>query len=194
MSNSDRLIWIDTETFGLDPEKDPILEVGIVITDLDLETIDERSVLVWESPYYDKKFQQLTTRTDSGAKYVFNMHQQSGLWTACMRSGLSVQDATDNIQDFLRGHGVGKEDTEKEPMCGSSVQFDRLMLEHQMPTIWEMFHYRNIDISTLKELCKRFNPRVYSLIPKKSEKHRVMPDLVETIAEASFYKDNFLWI
>lgn len=201
MNNLDRLVWVDLETFGLNPQTDWIIEIGIRITDLDLETIDDLEVQVWETTKYDHRLADLegdALNGDAGAKYVLEMHRKSGLWNAAQMNGISVDEATDRVKTFLDGYGVGKFDKpeDKEPVCGSSVQFDRNMWIAQMPGIDEIFSYRNIDVSTIKELCRRYNPRVYSLLADATQQkklHRVLPDLDDTIGEFGFYKDNFLW-
>jgi oligoribonuclease len=193
--NLDRLIWVDIETFGLDSTVDPILEIGFRTTDLDLETVDDRQLTVWSSPFYDNKLMHLmqkATYGDKVAQYVLDMHTKSGLWEECRTSGADPLTAEKEICEWLSGHGIGI--GEPEPLCGSSVQFDRSFFDAQMPSISDLFSYRNIDISTLKELCRRYNPRIYDLLPPKQEKHRVLDDLDDTIKEALFYKENFLWV
>lgn len=193
MDNTDRLIWVDIETFGLNVETDFILEVGFRITDLELETIDDLQVSIWETPGYDKRLEELTT--DS---WVYKTHTESGLFRACQAEGLTMDEADDRIRTFLSGYGIGKTDNkdDKEPLCGSSVQFDRSFLAYWLPDVEALFHYRNIDNSTIKELCRRYNRRIYSLLDetvKPEKKHRVLPDLTDTINEFSYYRDNFLW-
>lgn len=195
MPDGDRFVMIDTETFGLDPNQDFIIELGVLIVDMELETIDRKSWMVWDTPEYDRRFQQLEEDARNGdetSKYVWDMHAKSGLWDAASSFGLPVEDVTNEAANFLEGHGVGKSD----PMVGSSVQFDRQMLLAQMPLVHEQFSYRNIDSSTIKELCRRLNPKIYEKLDATTHPmkiHRVDPDLDDSREELRFYIDNFLW-
>lgn len=188
------LVWIDTETFGLVPEECPIIEIGFVVTDLDLHIIGSYSRMIWE-PWYDVALDNLISeaaKSDaSSAKLVHEMHKRSFLWEQARVSGDTIDKVRSDLMQWLTTQGVNTSD----PMCGSSVQFDRQMLAYWMPELHDMFSYRNIDISTLKELCRRYNPPIYmhlqkDVIPKKS--HRVIDDLDDTIAEFKFYRDEFL--
>jgi len=190
MPLTDRMIWVDIETFGLDTHKDFITEVGFKITDLDLNTIDDFQTCVWSTPEYDTRLAEM--KLSKKDLYVYNMHVKSGLWGEARRIGAAPQVAEREICEWLEGHGVTK-DTE-EPLCGSSVHFDRGMLEVQMPLVFERFHYRIIDNSVLKGLCQAFNPRLYEQMPPHDRKtHRVLPDIEDSINEFRFYKDNFMF-
>lgn len=189
---TDRFVFIDIETTGLDQTVEDVLEIGVRITDRELDTIDEFDVLIWNTPKYDQRLEQLKLVPDG---FVYQMHDKSGLWEAAQGSGVPEDEAERLVADFLRGHGVGP-DTE-EPMCGSSVQFDRAFLAEQYPVIHNLFSYRNIDTSTIKELCKRLNPKVYEQMEKYTSPqklHRVIPDIEDTIDELRFYRDNFLFL
>ncbi len=185
----DRLIWVDIETFGLDPVNDPILEVGFKITDLDLHTQNAQSWTVWDSPTYDERYEAMLQNAKD--EYVLEMHKKSGLWRAARQYGKPILIVEREINNWLQDHEVyGAE----EPLCGSSVDFDRGMFGAQMPTVFNRFHYRVIDNSTLKELCKRYAPDIYSKMDVQSRKiHRVSQDLEDTIQEFKFYRDNFIW-
>lgn len=182
----DRLVWVDIETMGLEPTMHPIMEIGFVITDLDLKVIDDKSVLIWDSPAYEKFWEA------RAIEYVKNMHQKSGLLEACQAEGLVAEEAEKEINDFLEGHGVRDR---QEPLCGSSVHFDRSFLLTQFPSVESRFTYRNIDISSIKEICKRYNPEVYTHLDELTEKqelHRALPDIADTINEFRFYLREFL--
>lgn len=184
MTELERMVWVDLETMGLDPSTCPIMEVGFRITDLELNTIDDFEMIVWETPYFD-------TAWDQAVDFVRNMHTASGLLPQCRAQGMGIADAHERLMDWLKGHNIQK----TEPLCGSSVQFDRLMLEEQYPEVHDLFNYRNIDISTLKELCRRFNPDVYSQLDQvtnQAKAHRALSDLTDTINEFRFYRDEFL--
>ena len=120
------------------------------------------------------------------------MHTKSGLWEEAVTQGIRPQAAVTGLVNWLIKYDVNN----TEPLCGSSVQFDRNWLDYHMPEVISHFSYRNIDISTVKELCRRYNPELYKkiavdVVPLKD--HRVMSDLDDTIAEFKFYRDNFLF-
>ena len=188
MSVEDRMIWIDTETFGLNPQTDYLLEVGFKITDLRLQVKDEFRVMIWQPFIYNARL--IECQTNPADEFVLNMHRQSRLFFEAEQSGVNILQAEYLMSEWLDNHEVNG----KDPMCGSSIQFDRGMLEAQFPSVFSRFHYRNIDISTVKELCRRFAPQVYE---KKGEnpvsQHRVLPDIDDTIAEFEFYRDAFFW-
>jgi oligoribonuclease len=182
----DRLVWCDIETMGLEPTMHPIMEVGFVITDLDLDIIDDFDICIWDSPAYEKFWE------GRAIEYVQKMHEKSGLLEACQAIGVEPIEAEKKINDFLEGYGVKDR---QEPLCGSSVSFDRSFLLTQFPSIEKRFHYRNIDVSSIKEVCKRYNPRVYQLLEentKKQELHRSLHDLGDTIGEFKYYLQEFL--
>lgn len=187
MTGDDRLVFIDVETTGLIPSEGLILEVGVIITDLNLIQKDVFQQAIWDSPSYDKHVTQATLD-----EFVWNMHTSSGLIAEATSEGLPMEAVEDELGEWLEGYGIGKD----EPMVGSSVQFDRMWLEMHMPSVFELFSYRNIDISSIKELCRRYNPPVYARLdevthPKKA--HRVIPDLEDSINELVFYRDNFIF-
>lgn len=194
--STDRLVVVDLETFGLDPEADPVLEAGFAIVSLDLKIIDEFKVLIWEDGIYDTCYKNLHKKAEAGnegAAYVLNMHIRSKLWEDVRVGGMSVTMAEEKMLAWLDKNNVDQSD----PLCGSSVGFDRSMLKFQFPDIESRFGYRNIDISSIKELCLRYNPRVADALgnstnPRKL--HRVMPDIDDTLGELRFYLDNFLWV
>jgi oligoribonuclease len=184
----DRMVFVDLETMGLDPEKDPIIEMGFRIIESEtLNVVDDFEICIWESPYFDQCW-------ENAVQFVKDMHQKSGLHVdgvAMPGGALTPADALDEASHWLKGHGVSTE----EPMCGSSVQFDRGMLFEQYPDIHNLFGYRNIDISTLKELCRRLNSSVYERLEEVApakKLHRVISDLDDTIAEFAFYRNEFL--
>lgn len=189
MSLTDRFIWVDLETTGLIPGTEVILEVGIKVTDLDLTPIDELQLAIWDGPRYADAW-------GNSEQFVKDMHTESGLHEECMMSGYTLSQARGEILGFLEGLGVGAlqfgETQPTEPMCGSSVAFDRKFLDFYMPESAKLFGYRNVDVSTLKELCKALNPGVYEDIPTAIGAHRVLDDLTDTIGEYVFYRDNFL--
>lgn len=189
----DRLIFADTETFGLDPLHDFVLEVGFVITDLWLNVTHTFHQLIWEPSYYDSRLELLETQAPKNetATYVLKLHRENGLFEACKASGSTISEATNRMLVWLKEQGVTKE----APLCGSSIQFDRAMLEAQYPDVMALFSYRNIDTSSIKELCRRYAPGVYSALEKETapkKMHRVMPDLEDTLSELSYYLAHFI--
>lgn len=191
---TDRFVWTDIETFGLDSEVHPFIEIGFVITDLELNAMDTFHTLVWEDGLSDHWYKDLTKKAEKGdkdAEFVLNMHDKSGLWLEARADGIGFTAAEDDLHNWFDKHGIEG----KDPLCGSSVGFDRSFFAAQMPAIEKRFHYRNIDISSVKELCARYNPRVYSKLneltqPKKA--HRSLSDLDDTIGEFRFYLNEFL--
>lgn len=187
------LPWVDIETFGLDENTDLIIELGITITDLDLNYMSRASWLIW-SPEHDLRLNQLTVAAkadDEDAQYVLNMHTKNGLLEEARKNGQFMHNVEQDAVEWLKG-GQNDPDYSGLPVCGSSVGFDKTFLRRWMPNLLDAFHYRVIDNSTLKELCRRYNPGIYSKLPSKTEQHRVNPDLDETIQEFKFYRDEFL--
>lgn len=187
------LPWVDIESFGLEEQTDLIIELGIKITDLDLNEIARAEWLIW-SPQHDLRLKQLqiaASNADTNAQYVLNMHTRNGLIDEARENGQFMHEVEVDALNWLKG-GQNDPDFSGLPVCGSSVGFDKTFLRKWMPNLLDAFHYRVIDNSTLKELCRRYNPGVYSKIPSKTEQHRVRPDLDETISEFKFYRDEFL--
>ena len=190
MKNDDTLVWLDTETFGLDPATDPIIEVGFLVTDIDLGEIDYYEVQIWDE-WHEKRYGQIVVGGPDD--WVMETHTTNGLFADAQKKGMTFEAATDTLKAFLDEYaGSGK-----DPMCGNSVQFDRMMLTAQLPVLASMFHYRNIDISSVKELCRRLNPELYGKLKDYTqpvEDHRVRPDLEDSLAEAGYYFENFLFV
>lgn len=168
------LIWIDLETTGLNPNEDKILEVSVAITDDNLQEI--------------KTFTQVAyySETPPMNDFVRNMHSVNGLIEA-LPFGEPLQEISDRAIAFLEFYDI-KANT--VPMCGSTVGFDRAFLKKHLPTLEAFFHYRSVDVSSIKELVRRWYPNlgVPSIQPNKE--HRGLPDILDSIAELSFYKEN----
>lgn len=178
-----RFIWVDIETFGLDTAGDYVLEVGFKITDLELEVIDDFQEVIWDTPLYDLRMDQMYYNPKDS--YVLNMHKQSGLFEDASVNGMSLANFEERLSTWLEGHGIRDG---QEPLCGSSVQFDRERLTFWWPKVMERFHYRNVDISSFKEVLVGLNgggPLIGQ--PKGRKIHRVLPDIEDTIGEFSFY-------
>lgn len=172
------LIWIDLEMSGLDPEHERILEAAVVITDAGLETVAESPVLVIHQPDALLRAMDDWNRTT---------HARTGLIEKVRQSTLSEREAEAALLAFLELHVPPK----VSPMCGNSICQDRRFLARYMPALEAYFHYRNLDVSTLKELARRWRPAVASGVVKKN-RHEALSDVYESIAELRHYRDQFL--
>lgn len=176
-------VFVDIETTGLSPKRDRILEVGIAITTDDLEIKHTNSKLVRVSP----------TVLNTLDPYVQKMHTKSGLLDELLNSESAFRMSEEQLDWFLRGwlESTMQEFYEVEPgtqpMCGSSVHFDRAFLQAHMPRLEDWFSYRNIDVSCIKELALRWNSEVAAGIPKPARRHRALSDIADTIAELKYY-------
>lgn len=172
------LIWIDMEMSGLNPDADRILEVAIVVTDSQLNTLAEAPVLV-------------VHQSDAvlGAMDDWNKstHAKSGLIERVKASMLTEAEVEERMAAFLDQHVPPN----VSPMCGNSVHQDRRFLARHMPRLEACFHYRNLDISTLKELAKRWKPAIMSGFAKHG-KHEALADIHESIEELKYYREHFL--
>ena len=176
--DSNRLIWIDMEMSGLFPEKDRIIEIALVITDSNLETIVEAPVLVvHQSDEVLNGMDAWNTAT----------HGKSGLIDKVKASTMDDAAVEAQLIEFLKEYIPAK----KSPMCGNSICQDRRFMANYMPKLEDYFHYRNLDVSTLKELAKRWRPQVYGGF-KKENNHTALADVYESIGELKYYRDNFL--
>jgi oligoribonuclease len=171
---------MDLEMTGLDPERNVIVEMATIVTDDDLNIVAEGPDLV-----IGASAEQLELMED----IVRHMHTVSGLLPEIAASTRTVKEAADETLAFVRAHvpegGV-------VPLCGNSIGVDRRFLQEHAPELDEWFHYRSIDVSTLKELCKRWSPEVYAARPHKQTAHRAMDDVRESVAELAYYRENFI--
>lgn len=172
------LIWLDMEMTGLEPDSDRIIEVAIVITDSQLETVAESPALA---------VHQTDAVLDGMDEWNRTTHGKSGLIERVRASQLSEADVEQQMLTFVRQYVPER----ASPMCGNSVCQDRRFMARGMPTLEAWFHYRNLDVSTLKELAKRWRPDVYKGVKKKGE-HTALADIHESIAELRHYRDTFL--
>ncbi len=176
--NQNHLIWIDMEMTGLLPDTDRVIEVAIVITDSNLETVAEAPVLV---------VHQSDAVLDGMDKWNTSTHGKSGLIDKVKAS--TLDDAAVELQmlEFLKEHVPAR----TSPMCGNSICQDRRFMARWMPQLEDYFHYRNLDVSTLKELAKRWKPEVMQGL-KKHGKHEALADIYESIEEMKHYREHFL--
>ena len=173
------LVWMDLEMTGLDPDRHVIVEIATLVTDDDLDVVAEGPDLVIHATE-----EQLEGMED----IVRRMHTGSGLLEAIRQSAVSLEEAGQESLEFVRRH-VRQGET---PLCGNSIAVDRMFLRAYLPELDRQFHYRSIDVSTLKELCKRWSPELYAARPHKLTAHRALDDIRESIAELKFYKDHFI--
>jgi len=173
-----RLVWIDLEMTGLRPEADRIIEMALVVTDHDLTTVAEATV--WVSRQDAASLAGMDT-------WKPGTHGRSGLIEKVKASTLTEGEAEAAALAFLAVHVPPK----VSPMCGNSICQDRRFLARWMPALEDFFHYRNLDVSTLKELCKRWRPDVARGF-EKDTKHTALADVYESIDELKYYRTNFL--
>ncbi len=176
--NANNLIWIDLEMTGLNPEQDRIIEIATVVTSQDLSEYVEGPVLA---------IKQESEHLDSMDAWNTRQHNSSGLVKRVQASLYDENHAEAETLAFLE-HYVPKG---KSPMCGNSICQDRRFLARYMPTLEAFFHYRHLDISTLKELAKRWAPRVYQGFSKQSS-HLALADIQDSIEELAYYRENLL--
>ncbi|WP_085917946.1 oligoribonuclease [Halomonas sp. CSM-2] len=174
----DRLVWIDLEMTGLDPDKERIIEVATLVTDAYLNVVAEGPVIAVKQP------DSLLAQMDDWNQKT---HGDSGLVARVKASTVETADAEQQTLDFLSKYVTPG----SSPMCGNSIHQDRRFLEREMPALWAFFHYRNLDVSTVKELAKRWNPGALVGF-KKQNVHLAMDDIKESIAELSHYRNTFL--
>ena len=172
------LIWIDLEMTGLDPERERIIEIATVVTDANLNVLAEGPSLV---------VHQQDTLLDAMDEWNRNQHGGSGLTQLVRNSQISEAQASAATIDFLRQWVPAG----ASPMCGNSIGQDRRFLVRYMPELANFFHYRNLDVSTLKELVRRWKPELENGFAKKGS-HLAMDDVYDSIAELAYYRDVFI--
>lgn len=175
---NDLLVWIDLEMTGLDPDKERIIEVATLITDGELNLIAEGPVIAVKQPDA-----LLGAMDDWNTK----THGESGLIERVKASTVDTATAERQTLDFLKRYVA----PDSSPVCGNSVHQDRRFLEREMPELLAFFHYRNLDVSTLKELAKRWNPEALRGFEKRNT-HQALDDIRESVAELRHYRRTFL--
>ena len=176
--DQNNLVWLDMEMTGLDPDRDRIIEVAIVVTDAQLNTVSQAPVLV---------VHQLDSVLDAMDDWNKSTHARSGLIDKVKASTLGERAVEDQLLAFLAQHVPGR----TSPMCGNSICQDRRFLARHMPRLEAYFHYRNLDVSTLKELAKRWAPGVLADVAKCNS-HQALEDVRDSIRELRHYRDHFL--
>lgn len=175
----DLLVWIDLEMTGLDPARDVILEVATLVTDNSLEILAEGPAIVIRRP---------REVLDAMIPIVRDMHAKNGLIERCLASGIGPAQAELETLDFVKTWCKER----SAPLCGNSVWMDRLFLNRQMAAVDDWLHHRCIDVSTLKELARRWRPEVASSAPQKPETHRALDDIRASITELKHYRARFV--
>jgi oligoribonuclease len=176
---SENLVWIDCEMTGLNPESDCLVEVAVVITNSELEILDAGLDVV------------IKPRPESWANmndFVRNMHTESGLINE-VENGLELADAEQAILDYIKRFVPNAKEA---PLAGNTIGTDRMFINKYMPNLDQHLHYRNIDVSSIKELTRRWYPRVYFQMPKKDGGHRALADILESIQELRYYRQTVM--
>ena len=173
--NTDRLVWIDCEMTGLDLERDALIEVAVVVTDGELEVLGDGVDVVIRPP--DETLTQM-------GDVVREMHTASGLLDE-LDDGVTLEEAAKVCLDYIKAHVP---EPVKAPLAGNTVHMDRMFLARDLPDLEAWLHYRNVDVSSIKELARRWYPRVYFASPAKTGNHRALGDIQDSIAELRYYR------
>lgn len=174
-AENDRLVWIDCEMTGLDPAIDELVEIAVVVTDFNLKILDPGLQLVIKAS--DAAMANM-------GEFVQNMHATSGLDKA-IPNGLPLADAEERVLEYVRQFVPVER---KAPLAGNTIGTDRMFLAKYMPALDTYLHYRNVDVSSIKELSRRWMPRVYFNAPEKHGGHRALADILESIRELQYYR------
>lgn len=176
--NEFNLVWVDMEMTGLNPDSDRIIEVAVVVTDSELNIIGEGPVLA---------IHQSDEVLDGMDAWNKGTHGRSGLIERVKASTVTEAEAETVLIEFLKKYVPNG----KSPMCGNTICQDRRFMARGMPKLEAFFHYRNLDVSTLKELCKRWKPALANGF-KKHQKHTALADIIESIEELRYYREHFI--
>jgi len=175
----DRLVWVDCEMTGLEPDKDFLLEIACIVTESDLTPIGQGvEICIHQSDGVLEKM----------GDWCKKHHGESGLTENCRKSFFSVADAENLVLEYVEPITIAK----KCVLAGNTVWMDRIFLDRFMPKFVGHLHYRIIDVSTIKELCRRWNPKIFKNAPEKKLSHRALDDIKESIGELKFYRENFM--
>jgi len=173
---NDRLVWIDCEMTGLDIERDALIEIACLVTDAELNLLDEGVDIIIKPP---------AEALASMPEVVREMHTTSGL-LAELPNGITVAEAQDIVLGYVRGH---VSEAKRAPLCGNSIATDRWFIARDMPELDGYLHYRMVDVSSIKELARRWFPRAYFASPDKHGGHRALADVTESVRELRYYRE-----
>jgi oligoribonuclease len=173
---NDRLVWIDCEMTGLDIERDALIEIACLVTDAQLNLLDEGIDLIIKPP---------AEALAGMPEVVREMHTTSGL-LAELPSGIPLAEAAERVLGYVRSHVT---EPRKVPLCGNSIATDRWFIARDMPELDAYLHYRMVDVSSIKELARRWFPRAYFAAPAKHGGHRALADIRESVQELRYYRD-----
>jgi oligoribonuclease len=173
---TDRLVWIDCEMTGLDLERDALIEIACLVTDGELTVLDDGVAAVIKPP---------PEALDQMADVVRDMHTTSGL-LADLPNGIALAEAHELVLSYVRGH---VKEPRKVPLCGNSIATDRSFLARDMPELDAFLHYRMVDVSSIKELARRWYPRAYFASPSKRGGHRALADINDSVRELRYYRE-----
>ena len=173
---TDPIVWVDCEMTGLDLVRDAMVEIAVIVTDSQLNVLGEGLQVVIRPP---------AEALEQMIPYVRTMHEESGL-LAELPNGVDLAEAERQVLTYVRAHVPAEK---KAPLAGNSVSTDRAFVERDMPTFGESLHYRTIDVSSIKELARRWFPRVYFQAPEKTGSHRALGDIFDSIDELRYYRD-----
>ena len=173
---NDRLVWIDCEMTGLDIERDALVEIACMVTDGELAQLDDGVDLVIKPP---------AEAVDQMVDVVRDMHTASGLLEE-LAAGVTLAEAQEQVLRYVRGHIA---EPRKVPLCGNSIATDRTFIARDMPELDAFLHYRMVDVSSIKELARRWYPRAYFASPPKHGGHRALADIRESILELRYYRE-----
>jgi oligoribonuclease len=176
--NEFNLVWVDLEMTGLEPDTDRIIEIAVVVTDMHLNTIAEGPVFA---------IHQSDETLDKMDAWNKGTHGRSGLIERVKASTVSEEQAEAALIAFLKQFVPAG----KSPMCGNTICQDRRFMARTMPKLEAFFHYRNLDVSTLKELCRRWKPELVGGF-KKHQKHTALADIIESVEELKYYREHFI--
>ncbi len=172
---NDRLVWIDCEMTGLDIEHDALIEIACVVTDGELNLLDGGIDLIIKPP---------AEALEQMGDVVRDMHTKSGLLVD-LPNGMALDEAADAVLAYVKHHVP---DARKAPLCGNSIATDRWFVARDMPALDAWLHYRMIDVSSVKELARRWYPRAYFAAPSKHGGHRALADITESVQELRYYR------
>lgn len=170
------LVWVDCEMTGLDLDKDALIEIAVLVTDENLNVLGDGIDIV---------IQTATEKLDGMSPEVRTMHTESGLLEE-LKDGVEMSFAEEKILEYLSNFTLAG----KSPIAGNSIGMDRNFINRDMPKLGAFLHYRSVDVSSIKELARRWYPKVYFAAPKKTGNHRALGDIQDSIAEMKYYREN----